>query len=99
MFYRTPKQKVMRAIDVGQVDISIIENDGTERSVSYVGKMHEGMLFDAAFVFKGWQKRCGETGTAYVGNSEYIPLCNIKRITKKYSKHIVLYDTLLKLGT
>jgi|SRR6478609_11886649 len=93
--FRTVKET--RYVDVGLAVVHIVESDGTEHEIEMCGK-YEGKhpfnrnsdwIFDAAFFFKAWQDRSGETGMCALGNGHYVPLCNIKSIVVDYlSKEI-----------
>lgn len=90
-FHRKPKLPIEpRLVDVGRVEIHIVTNDGSQFRVELHGTYHgPSAVFDDGDIiitaeerFWWWQERAGETSMARVGVGMFVPLCNIKKITR-----------------
>ena len=83
---KVPEQP--KQVDVGRLLISVEEVDGTKHELIFDGK-HKGIhpmddsdwVFDADFYFRAWQRRAREHGMLSIGNDEYVPLCNVRRVS------------------
>lgn len=98
-FWQSPLDKELKSlerlifVECGHADVLIVETDGTEHEICFHAehagqhpmRRSEPWIFDAEFYFRAWQERNGKTGTVAIGDGQFVPLCNIKKITVEYS--------------
>jgi len=96
LFKQKPPVIVKR--EVGLARIEILEGDNVH-SVSMIGYTDKPTLWTenrvffhdvtAEDLFWNYRKLCGQTGLVSLANGNYIPLCNVKKISVEYEPHEV----------
>ncbi len=98
----SPSPKIVRdpkIIDVGKASVTIILKGDLplhtrKRYVSLTGAYRGphpfggDYIIDAEERFSAW-RNAGSSGTLYLGDNEYVPLCNVESIKVEYEEHTV----------
>lgn len=96
-FKRAPKaESVPIERNLGIADIEVVENDGVAHHVRLKGSViqHNStyfgtLYFTAQDMFEQWQNDGGKTGMLRIADGTYVPVCNVKKVTVKYSDYVV----------
>lgn len=70
--------------------VSVLEYDGYINDINFLDSY---WICDASYRREQYMKACGGDGCAYVGNSTYIPMCNVAKIEFDVVDKYVDYDT------
>lgn len=77
--------------EVGRAIVTVIDENDKEHGVQVDGYamdiMGDVWIKNARDCFASYQERTGQTGMVHLGNSEYLPLCKVKKISVTYQKH------------
>ncbi len=83
-------QRPPKTIEVGCAKITIHSNDGVVYECTIPGRATRiddwEFVLDAQRCFKTWQEQCGKTGMVSVGNGQFVPFCNVAKISVTYAE-------------